>query len=146
MTRCIFHDVGPGLRDRRLFDVVEEVYGQKQKAVVFAPGEERARDLDRLLWIMRQESFIPHMVVREPRIDDPLPVALVTTESNPIGATTLVADGHCSLEFALAFETVHEFVDRSSPQVHQACRDRYRAYQSRGASVHYARGDGPGQT
>ncbi len=137
MTRCVFHDVGPGARDRRLFEIVEQAYAQKQKVVVFAPGEERARDLDRLLWIMKQESFIPHMVVREPQLAEPLPVALVTAESNPIEAATLIADGHCSLEFALRFETVHEFVDRSSPKMQQACRNRYRAYQTRAASVEY---------
>ncbi len=138
MTQCIFHDTGPAQRDRRLFEIVERAYAAKEKIVIFCPVETRAADLDRTLWILKQESFIPHMVVREQQeLDEDLPVAIAISETNPTGARTLIADAHCSLEYALNFDVVHEFVDRSSPQIHQACRDRYRAYQSAGATVEY---------
>jgi DNA polymerase III subunit chi len=138
MTQCIFHDTGATPRDRKLFEIVERAYAAKEKVVVFCPAESRASDLDRTLWILKQDSFIPHLVLREQEsFEEDLPVAITTTETNPTGARTLIADGHCSLEYALSFDVVHEFVDRSSPQIHQACRDRYKSYQSV-ATVEYS--------
>jgi DNA polymerase IIIc chi subunit len=42
-----------------------------------------------------------------------------------------VADGHCSIGFACSFDLVHEFVNRSSPEIQQECRERFRAYRAR---------------
>jgi DNA polymerase IIIc chi subunit len=58
-------------------------------------------------------------------------------EQNPLDAKVLVADAHCSIDFALGFDTVHEFVNRSSPQVHESCRERFRAYKDRKIQVEY---------
>jgi DNA polymerase IIIc chi subunit len=137
VTSCTFHDTEEILQDRRLFEIVEREYNRRVRVVVFAGSPERAAAIDRLLWITRQEAFIPHenWAGRNP---DPLaPVAIVTTEQNPIGAAVLVADGHCSLEFAAGFETIHEFVKRSSPQLHEACRQRFRAYRERHIPVQH---------
>jgi len=53
------------------------------------------------------------------------------SETNPIEAGILIADGHCDVEYASGFDAVHEFVNRSSPERQEACRDRFRAYRSR---------------
>ena len=60
MKACIFHDVSPGQRDRKLFEIVEHAYNQGEHVLVYAPNEARAAVIDRFLWILRQESFIPH--------------------------------------------------------------------------------------
>ena len=131
MTSCLFHDTDGALRDRRLFELVEQAYNQAEKVVIFAATGERAAAIDRLLWIHKQESFIPHEVFRSADPESSLTVAIVAQELNPIDAGILIADGHCGIEFALSFNTIHEFVDRSSPQMQDACRDRFRAYRSR---------------
>ncbi len=137
MRACKFHDSEPSLRERRLFEIVEGAYSGREKVVVFAAGAERAAALDRILWINKQESFIPHEIIQEPGLSSDLPVVIVTSEFNPIGASILVADSHCPVEYAAGFETVHEFVDRSSPDRHEASRDRFRAYRSLGFKVEY---------
>ncbi len=139
MTACTFHDTDSFSHDRRLFEIVEKAYGQGRKVVVFAMTPERAAAIDRVLWINKQESFIPHDVVSEGAAETSLPVVIVTGESNPIGAGILVADGHCSLEYAGGFETVHEFVDRSTAEKHGACRERFRAYRARQIPVEYSK-------
>ena len=131
MTACTFHDTEPALLDRRLFEIVEKAYNQQKKVVVFAQSDQRAAAIDRLLWIHKQECFIPHEIVATDYVESPISVAIVTAEVNPIAAGILVADGHCHLEFALGFDVIHEFVNRSSPQIHAACRDRFRAYRER---------------
>ena len=139
MTSCIFHDTSPATQERQLFELVELAYSRRDKILIFAQSEERAVAIDRLLWILKQEAFIPHRILKEGESDSGLQVGIVTGEVNPIGAGTLIADGHCSLDFACGFDTIHEFVNRSSPQLHQACRDRFRDYRSRQIPVEYSK-------
>ncbi len=137
MTACTFHDTDASQQDRRLFEIIEKAYNQRQKVVVFAQTAQRAAAIDRTLWIFKQESFIPHEIFTTGRPEPAVPVAIVTDEVNPIGAGILVADGHCSLDFALSFDIVNEFVNRSSPQIHAACRERFRAYRARAVPVEH---------
>ncbi len=139
MNSCIFHDAGHSRRERKLFEVVESAYKRKEKVLVYASTEMRANEIDRTLWIHKQESFIPHKICRLNEPDPMVPVVIVTEEINPLGAGILVADGHCSIEFACAFDSIHEFVDRSSPEVQQACRERYRTYRDRALPVEYVK-------
>ncbi len=139
MTACIFHDTAPATQERQLFEIVEEVYKRREKALIFAQSEERAAALDRILWILKQEAFIPHKVLTLNDGDSHVPVAIVTSEVNPISAGVLIADGHCSLDFACGFDSIHEFLNRSSAELHQACRDRFRDYRSRQIPVEYSK-------
>ena len=137
MKACLFHDVSPGQRDRKLFEIVEHAYGQRANTLVYAANEARAAVIDRLLWILRQEAFIPHRIILKDEPDPSVPVAIVTAEINPVYASVLVADGHCSLKFAADFDTIHEFVDRSSAETQEACRERFRAYRDRKIPVEH---------
>jgi len=134
---CIFHDTTVALHDRRLFEIVEEAYGRREKTLIFAGSEERAAEIDRFLWILRQDSFIPHQVFHSREEDVSVLVAIVAAEWNPLRAGILIADGRCSMKFASGFSLVHEFVDRTSRETHAACRDRYRAYQDKKIHVEY---------
>jgi len=137
MNKCVFHDVGPSRQERQLFEIVEHAYNDHEKVLIFAQNEDRAATLDRTLWILKQEAFIPHKVFGENESDSTVPIAIVTAEINPVDARILVADGHCSLEFACRFDTIHEFVNRASPEIQEACRDRFRNYRARQISVEH---------
>ncbi len=137
MTACTFHDTDASQQDRRLFELVEKAYNQGEKLVIFVQTAQRAVAIDRTLWIFKQEAFIPHEIVAADQPASSAPVAIVTEELNPIDAGILVADGHCGLDFASGFDVVHEFVNRSSPQIHAACRERFRAYRARGIPVEH---------
>jgi DNA polymerase III subunit chi len=137
INQCIFHDIGSSSQDRLLFEIVEQAYKRREHVLIFAPDEGRAASIDRTLWITKQESFIPHRVFSQNDNDPTIPIGIVTSESNPVKARILIADGHCSLDFACSFDSVHEFVNRSSPQMQEACRDRFRAYRSRQIPVQH---------
>jgi DNA polymerase IIIc chi subunit len=134
---CLFHDARQGQRERILFEIVESAYKRQEKVLVYASTEMRANEIDRTLWIHKQEAFIPHKICRPNEPEPTVPVAIVTEEINPLKAGILVADGHCSIEFACDFSSIHEFVDRSSPEIQQACRERYRTYRERALPVEY---------
>ena len=139
MSSCIFHDTEYTLKDRKLFEIVEGCYKRHEKVLIFTRTEERASAIDRLLWVLKQEAFIPHGILSDPESDSAIPVGIVTSEINPLGAAILIADGHCSLEYACGFDSIHEFVDRSSAEVHEACRDRFRAYRDRQIPVQHSK-------
>ncbi len=139
MGSCVFHDTDAAFRERRLFEIVERAYGDKERVLVYVPTQQRAAAVDRILWINKQEAFIPHEIVAPGETGVSIPVAIVTAEENPIDAEVLVADGHCSLEFAARFKAIHEFVDRSSHALHEASRARFRAYRALQFSVEYVK-------
>lgn len=139
MTVCIFHDTTtPATQERRLFEIVERAYNERERVLVYVQDENRAAAIDRVLWILKQEAFIPHQICQENDSAES-PVAIVTGEIKPVEAQILVADGHCSLDFACGFEKIHEFVNRATPSLHQACRDRFREYRNRQVSVEYSK-------
>jgi DNA polymerase III subunit chi len=137
MSQCIFHDLDPGRQDRRLFEIVEQAYNKHERVLIFVQGEERAASIDRTLWIIKQEAFIPHKIFDRNEPDATVPIGIVTSEMNPIGAKILIADGHCSLDFACSFDRIHEFVNRSSPQIQEACRERFRSYRTRQVPIEH---------
>ena len=143
MIECFFHDAPDNRREFLIFEIVERAYRGKDKVLIFTCNNERAVALDRMLWILRQESFIPHRIFESgEKMDEAekeAPVGIVTTEENPIGAGVLVADGRCGLDFACGFNSVHEFVDHSSPDITQACRDRFRDYRERQVPVRHVK-------
>jgi DNA polymerase IIIc chi subunit len=139
MTSCIFHDSSPATRERQVFELAEQAYNQRRKVVIFVRDEARAIALDRALWIVKQEAFMPHRIFGANEADPDIRIAIVTNEMNPIAADVLIADGQCKLEFACEFDSIHEFVDRSTPEIHQACRDRFREYRARQVPVDYAK-------
>jgi DNA polymerase IIIc chi subunit len=137
VNQCIFHDIGPGRQDRRLFEIVEQAYNRHERVLIFAQNDERAAAIDRTLWIIKQEAFIPHKIFGRTESDPTVPIGIVTAEINPVEARILIADGHCNLDFACGFDQVHEFVNRASPQMQESCRDRYRAYRARQISIEH---------
>jgi DNA polymerase-3 subunit chi len=139
MIRCVFHDTGPGRQERQLFEIVERAYNGNERVLIFVNDEQRAAALDRTLWTLKQEAFIPHKIFGRDEPDPTVPVGIVTTEINPVDARILIADGHCSLEFACGFDSVHEFVNRASPEIQQACRERFRAYRARQIPIEHVK-------
>jgi DNA polymerase III subunit chi len=137
MNQCIFHDVGPGQQDRRLFEIVEQAYNRRERVLIFVADEARATSIDRTLWIMKQEAFLPHRIFGQNDADPTVPIGIVASEINPVEARILIADGHCSFDFACGFDSVHEFVNHSSPQMLEASRDRYRTYRSKQIPINH---------
>jgi DNA polymerase-3 subunit chi len=137
MRACIFHDTSPGQQDRKLLEIVERAYNQHLHVLIYAQNEERAAAIDRFLWILKQESFIPHKIFTRNEPDAAVTIGIVTSEINPVDAKILVADGHCSLEYACHFDTVHEFVNRFSPEIQELCRERFRAYRAKQIPVEH---------
>jgi DNA polymerase III subunit chi len=139
MTTCVFYNTSPATHERQLFDIVEQIFNRRERVLIYTRNAERAAAVDRILWISKQEAFIPHKVLGPDDRDPDIRVGIVCGEYNPISATVLIVDGHCSLDYSCGFDSIHEFVNRSSADIQEACRDRYREYRSRQIPVEYTK-------
>ncbi len=93
-------------------------------------SDAESRHMDRLLWTFRQDSFLPHSMIRD-----------ADTELNPIliGHTGDVGDEHDVLlnlatevpQFFSQFHRVAEFIDHDA-DIKQSGRNRYSFYRDRG--------------
>lgn len=137
MSHCIFHDIEAEQKDRQIFEISEQAYKSRECVLIYVENADRAAAIDRILWILKQEAFIPHKIFQSHESGSGVPIAIVTEETNPVEAKILIADAHCSLDFACGFASIHEFVMRTSPQIQQACRDRFRAYRDREIPVEH---------
>jgi len=109
MSACEFHDTEFALHDRRLFEIVEQAYRKLEKVLIFARSAERAEAIDRFLWVLKQEAFIPHKVLAGQEDDCEVPVA-----SSPRKSIRSARRSSSPMVTAVLssrrFDSIHEFV------------------------------------
>ena len=135
MKTCYFIDTVD--KDKYIFLLVEQHYKDKIKLVIYTDSKERAEEIDRLLWIFKQEAFIPHKIFKYEESDALEPVAIIYHEINPISAETLIIDTPCSISFASKFNFIYDFVDKSSDESLQKSRERYVKFKEIKYNMHY---------
>jgi len=112
--------------------VTDKAYSLGHTVYLFSASDAQAATLDDLLWIFRQDSFIPHE--RYP---------LVGTEGSPVligTASPAEVNAQVLINFTLAlpdgferFERVVELVDQQ-PDVLAKSRERFKQYRERGCA------------
>ncbi len=125
MKNCYFIDLNNQDKNKKIFALVEQIYKDKKKAIIYTQSIERAEEIDRILWILKQESFIPHKIFKYEELDALEPIGIVTQEINPINAQIIILDSPCTIEFAKKFSTIYDFVDKTSEETLQKSRERY---------------------
>jgi DNA polymerase-3 subunit chi len=97
---------------------------------VFLRGQDGAQceQLDKLLWTLRQESFIPHDLQQ----DDPLSPVVIGLDEVPAAEQGVLINLSPRLSPHLErFSRVIEIVDQQ-PELLAACRENFRNYRQRG--------------
>ena len=141
--KVVFYDVAPDAWDAWLHKLASAAWDRTgARLLIMVDGPDRADALDAALWTFREESFLPHEVVRgdAPLTDPDARVLISWDESNPHGANLLALDSPVDLDFASSFEVVMDVVDRRSEERLVASRERFKAWRSRGVSPEH-RGD-----
>jgi DNA polymerase-3 subunit chi len=114
-TRLELHELPGAKRAGELSRLVEALYKQRRRVVVWVADEGRLQILDDYLWTFRRLSFVPHAVWTESIGDFDEPVALVSQAVNPNGAGILVVgDGLPPGDWAATFEEVHDLIPTGS--------------------------------
>jgi DNA polymerase-3 subunit chi len=141
VTNVDFYVLGGESEDVRLkfvCKIADQAMQQSRHVFVNATSDTEARQLDELLWIFIQGSFIPHRIVRDGDAADATPrePVLIGVRRAPPGERwdlliNLAADVP---EFFSRYERVAELVDGDAKRREQS-RERYRFYRDRGYSL-----------
>jgi DNA polymerase III subunit chi len=122
LERAALEDVLPGL--------LEKTRERGWKALVRASSDERVAALDSHLWTYREESFLPHGLLRDPNPSEQ-PILLTAAPGNPNAAEVLFfvdgasTDDWSASEIAAAARVVLIF-DGRDPAALEAARDHWK--------------------
>lgn len=136
MKSAIFLNIKEKDKNKLLFELIERFYYEGEKVVIFTSTQERANELDRFIWIYKQESFIPHKIFTYSEEDALEKIAIVYNKLNPFSANVLIVYDKCDLDFALNFEKIYEFVEHTKEAIIES-RKRYKFYKDKGYVMHY---------
>jgi DNA polymerase-3 subunit chi len=113
---------------------------QGQTVSIYAPHPAMAEEVDDLLWVFRQNSFIPH--VRLEKAGEP-PIEPVIIFSNaPEGADSdvlIVADAAELPAWFERFAYIYDFAPAYDEALREAARQRYAALKAAGYRMRFAR-------
>jgi DNA polymerase-3 subunit chi len=109
--RLLLHPLPGDKRAGQLAKLVEELYKERRRLVVWVADEGRLQILDDYLWSFRKLSFVPHAVWSPTLGELDEPVVLVSQPANPNRASVLViGDEPPPAEWAASFDEVHDLI------------------------------------
>ena len=134
MTQVDFYVLKQGAPGNRLAltcRLVEHIRATRGfRILVHCPDPRQARELDRLLWTYRDESFLPHGLVGE--TDPELTPILISADGHPEDEHQVLINLDREVpEFFSRFERLCEPLDHD-PVVRDAGRKRYAYYRDCG--------------
>ena len=133
MTRVDFYLLGAGHEDRGPLAcrLAEKIWKLGHRVYLNAPDAASAHDLDELLWVFSQGSFVPHGVHAGDHAGDEHPVLIGHTEPPPDWSDVLINLAPEVPEWFSRFTRVAEVVGPTDDDKTRG-RDRYRFYRERG--------------
>ncbi len=105
------HRLQSSKRAHVLAALLERLYSDRRRVVVWVEDDGRRQILDDYLWTFEKLSFLPHVLWAPElgEVDDP--IVLVGEAANPNRASTLVVgDGLPQGKWAASFDFVHDLV------------------------------------
>ena len=136
MTRIDFYILKAGSRGNRFTlaaRLAEKAYRQGHRVLIVVPDEEQQRHMDRLLWTLRDISFLPHGLLHQ--ADPRLNPILVGLDDAGDEQDVLINLRPEVPEYFSRFERVAECVDDDG-EVRRSGRRRYKFYREHGYPLH----------
>jgi DNA polymerase III subunit chi len=128
MTRVDFYQLNP---DRHKLDQVvcqlcQKAYESRQLTLLYTLSIEQTNTLDKEMWLYRDDSFLPHDIEEDPRIQTPI---LIQNEHQPTGNRELLINLSATIppwfaQFGRVIELVTEDNKASSREHFQFYRER----------------------
>lgn len=137
MTRIDFYILEPDSPGDLLIltcRLTERIHSEGLRILIHCPDADLARQLDRLLWTYRQDSFLPHGVVgpANPDLDLRQTPILISGNGSPETEDQVLINLATAVPpFFSRFERVCEPVGQE-PELKSAGRERFRFYRDRG--------------
>ncbi|MCB1464219.1 MAG: DNA polymerase III subunit chi [Nitratireductor sp.] len=136
MAEILFYHLTERPLEHVLPGLLEKCLERGWRVVVQTGSRERAEALDAHLWTFREESFLPHGMIRD-GTESLQPVWLTEQDDNPNEANVrFMIDGVVPPDLT-AYERGVYIFDGHDNEAVQAARERWKAEKSAGHSVTY---------
>lgn len=110
--------------------IVEKAYGQNNRVYIYLPDPQQAKQLDDLLWVFNQGSFIPHCQQADSQ-QTSSPVLIGEGDPPEQQQDVLINLGNNVPNFFSRFERVVEIVS-GDENTRNLARNRFKFYRERG--------------
>jgi len=114
---------------------VGRFYTQGKKIQIIVSEHLEAQNLDHLLWVFNQRSFIPHEIGCPEKPNPLTPVYIASEEKKIPGFNVLVMSRECPLEFVEFFEESVNFVYMDNQENRNWCRNYWIEAKKRGFNL-----------
>lgn len=134
MTRIDFYQLDQ--QRHRTEDVVcrlcAKAYAQKQNILVLTEDHDHSEQLDQVMWIFEDDSFLPHDIEESEGFRTPV---LIHNNPGAVEDREILINLSTSIpDFFPQFERVLELVTEHN---RDSARERYRYYKDRGYELHH---------
>jgi DNA polymerase-3 subunit chi len=136
MASVDFYHLTRSALEPALGRLLEKVLASGQRAVVLASSAERVEALDRALWTIGRDSFLPHGS-RADGFAEHQPVFLTHEADYPNGATVLVLVDGAEVEPEAAFQRCLVMFDGGDEAAVGQARDLWRRWRDGGKALTY---------
>lgn len=111
MARIHLHELPGDKRAGELARLVEDLYRERRRIVIWVADEDRLQILDDYLWTYHKLAFLPHRVWRGGAMPQDESVLLVSDPEETEGFDVLViGDGLPPADWAARFQDVHDLI------------------------------------
>ncbi len=115
VAKLELHPLSSEKRAGELTGLLDKIYRNRSRVVVWVADEGRRQILDGYLWTYQKLAFLPHVLWNPALGEVDEPIVLVGETANPNGATVLlVGDEVPPGEWAASFDEVHDFIEPGS--------------------------------
>ena len=113
-------------------DIIENFYEKNIPTTVYVNDNKNANNLDRQLWIWKQESFIPHVVLNTYTDPPDESIIITTSEILPTDTEALILfDAYFSDAFN-RYKYIIDFAEVYHPEKLKLSRERYKKLKNLG--------------
>lgn len=144
MTEVLFYQLTSRTLEEVLPGLLERCLERDWRVVVQSGSPERLQGLDAHLWTYRDESFIPHSMVRD-ETQGAQPVWLTSEDDNPNGASVrFLIDGARADDIGSYSRVIYLFDGYDNETLESAC-ERWKTEKAAGHEVTYWQQDEAGR-
>lgn len=125
-TKIIFIDLAISNKQKYVCDIVEKLFNDEKKTAVYVKDSKDADTLDRLLWVWKQDTFIPHIIAEEMIEELEDPVVIIKNKDILPKTEALVLFDPLPIDYFDLYKIVIDFAEVYSPQKTKESRTRYK--------------------
>jgi DNA polymerase-3 subunit chi len=123
------------VKDKVICDLAEKCYMNNKRVAILVKNNETGYQIDKLLWIWKQHSFVPHIFAEN--LSESLKESVIIT-SNIIHNSdydVLLAATPPNPEILEKFSTIIDFAEKYDSHALEKSRNRFREYKKHGMSI-----------